>query len=207
MSLFITFEGGEGSGKSTQARALHRRLLKSAVPAVLTREPGGTALGERISRWLKWGGVSGVAPEAELMLFNASRAQLIAQVIKPGLEAGKVVICDRFADSTIAYQGYGRGLDLELVRMVNRAAVREVRPDLTILMDLPAEVGMARRQGRKPDRFELEDTAFHGRVREGYLKLTGEEPDRWRVLDAAQPKARVALAIWQEVSRLLAARK
>jgi dTMP kinase len=127
MSLFITFEGGEGSGKSVQARLLFRKLNKAGIPMLLTREPGGTPLGERIARWLKWGGTHDISPLAELMLFNASRAQLVTEVIKPGLKSGKVVICDRYADSTVAYQGYGRGLDLNLVKTVNQAFHRRIR--------------------------------------------------------------------------------
>ena len=116
MSLFITFEGGEGSGKSVQARALYRRLSQLAIPALLTHEPGGTPFGKRVGRWLKWGQGTGISPLTELMLFNASRAQLVAEVIQPSLKGGKIVICDRYADSTTAYQGYGRGLDLEMVK-------------------------------------------------------------------------------------------
>ncbi len=137
------------------------------------------------------------------MLFNASRAQLVNEVIKPSLKSGKVVVCDRYADSTTAYQSYGRGLDLALVKAVNEAAIQGVRPDLTILLDLPVEKGLARKKGNKPDRFEQEDTAFHRRVRQGYLELAKAEPDRWLVVDAAQSKDKIAEIIWQKVSQLL----
>ena len=203
MSLFITFEGGEGSGKSVQARALYRRLSRLAMPAILTHEPGVTSLGRKIARWLKWGKDMGISPMAELMLFNASRAQLVNEVIKTNLWSGKVVICDRYADSTTAYQSYGRGLDLALVKAVNEAAIQGVRPDLTILLDLPVEKGLARKKGNKPDRFEQEDIAFHQKVRRGYLELARAEPDRWLVLDAAQSKEKIAEIIWQRVSQLL----
>jgi len=203
MSLFITFEGGEGSGKSVQARALYRRLSKLAVPAVLTHEPGVTPLGQKIARWLKWGQDIAISPVAELLLFNASRAQLVSEIIRPDLESGKVVICDRFADSTIAYQGYGRGLDLTLVKSVNNAAVQGLKPDLTVMLDLPVEAGLARKGGRKPDRFERESMAFHRRVRTGYLKLAEAEPARWLVVDATQSKEKIAGIIREKVSQLL----
>ena len=203
MSLFITFEGGEGSGKSVQARALYRRLSRLAIPAILTHEPGVTALGRKIARWLKWGKDIRISPMADLMLFNASRAQLVNEVIRPGLQGGKVVICDRYADSTTAYQSYGRGLDLEMVRMVNEAAMQGVRPDLTVLLDMPVEAGLARKKSRKQDRFEEEDIAFHRRVRQGYLALARAEPERWLVIDANQPKEKIAKIIWERVSQML----
>ena len=202
MALFITFEGGEGSGKSVQTRALYRRLSQLAVPVVLTHEPGVTALGEKVARWLKWGHDIDISPLAELMLFNVSRAQLVAEVIRPGLESGKVIICDRFADSTAAYQNYGRGLDLAMVKAVNNAAIQGICPDLTVLLDISVEAGLARKKGRK-DRFEQEDVTFHQRVREGYLKLVAEEPKRWLVVDATLPKEKIAEVIWQKVGGLL----
>ncbi len=203
MSLFITFEGGEGSGKSVQARALYRRLSQLAIPAILIHEPGVTSLGRKIAHWLKWGKDMDISPMAELMLFNASRAQLVNDVIKPNLQSDKVVLCDRYADSTTAYQSYGRGLDLALVKAVNEAAIQGVRPDLTVLLDVPVEDGLARKKGNKPDRFEQEDIAFHRRVRQGYLELAKAEPGRWLVVDAAQSKDKIAEIIWQRVSQLL----
>lgn len=169
MSLFITFEGGEGCGKSVQARALYERLSQSAIPAVLTHEPGGTPLNKKIRRLLKEADNISISPLAELLLFNAARTQLIDEVIRPELEKGKVVICDRYADSTTAYQSYGRGLDSETVAAINNTATGGLKPDLTILLDISAEEGLARKQRR--DRFEQEDIAFHQKVREGYLKL------------------------------------
>ncbi len=203
MSLFITFEGGEGSGKSVQAKTLYDRLLKLVIPAVLTHEPGGTPLGEKISRWLKWTGDKDISPLTELMLFNASRAQLVAKVIKPGLENGKVVICDRFADSTTAYQGYGRGLDLKAIKAVNNAATQGLNPDLTVLLDIAAKEGLARKNREKQDRFEKETLTFHEKVRQGYLELAAQEPERWLVIDASQSKEKIAEIIWQKVSQLL----
>jgi len=203
MSLFITFEGGEGCGKSVQARALYKKLLKLAIPVVLTHEPGVTSLGKKLSRWLKWAKDTEISPMTELLLFNASRAELITKVIKPNLESGKVVICDRYADSTTAYQGYGRGLDLEVVRAINSAATQGLQPDLTVLLNMPVEEGLGRKRDKKQDRFEGEDIAFHQKIREGYLKLAGDEPERWLVIDASQSKQKVAEIIWQRVSQLL----
>lgn len=207
MALFITFEGGEGCGKSVQAKALYDRLAQLAVPVVLTHEPGGTALSQNVGRWLKEAGNSGISPLAEVLLFNASRTQLIDEVIRPELERGKVVICDRYTDSTIAYQSYGRGLDLKIVTAVNNIATRGLKPDLTILLDIPAEGGLARKRGkRRWDRFEQEDIAFHQRVREGYLKLAASEPARWLVVNATQSKEEIAEIIWQKVRKLLSKR-
>ena len=203
MTLFMTFEGGEGSGKSVQTRALYRRLSRSAIPALLTHEPGSTLCGNRIEHWLKWTKVKDISPLTELLLFNASRAQLVSEVIRPNLKKGMVVICDRYTDSTTAYQSYGRGLDLEVVKVVNNAATQGLKPDLTVLLDIPAAAGLARKRSRKQDRFEQEDIAFHQRVREGYLKLATADPQRWLVIDATQPKEKVEKIIWQRVSRLL----
>lgn len=203
MSLFITFEGGEGSGKSVQAGALYRRLSRLAIPAVLTHEPGVTLLGRKIAHWLKWGQDMGISPTTELLLFNASRSQLVTEIIRPNLESGRVVVCDRYADSTTAYQSYGRGLDLAMVRAANNAATRGLTPDLTILLDMNIESGFERKRGQKQDRFEREDVAFHRKVRDGYLKLAAEEPERWLVIDATQTKEEVAETIWQKVRQLL----
>jgi len=203
MSLFITFEGGEGSGKTVQAKALYRRLSKLAIPALLTHEPGGTSLGDRIARLLKWAQDTDISSFTELLMFNASRAQLLKEVIQPDLKNGKVVICDRYADSTTAYQSYGRGLNFEMVKTINNAATSGLKPNLTILMDIPAEEGLARKRDKKPDRFEQENTAFHQRVREGYLKMAADEPERWLVIDARQSKDKIRQIIWERVSRLL----
>jgi dTMP kinase len=204
MALFITFEGGEGSGKSTQAKALYRKLDRLAIPALLTHEPGVTSLGNKVERWLKWAHKMEISPVAELLLFNVSRSQLVAEVIKPALESGRVVVCDRYYDSTTAYQGYGRGLDLQMVNCINRAASQGVQPDLTVFLDMDFPAGMERKgDSRKRDRFEQEKVAFHRRVQQGYLELAAGEPGRWLVIDAAQPKAKIAGLIWQRVSRML----
>jgi len=207
MALFITFEGGEGCGKSVQAKALYKRLSKLAIPALPTHEPGGTPFGKKIARWLKWAQGTDISPLTELLLFNASRAQLIDEVILPNLAQGKIVICDRFADSTTAYQGYGRGLDLAIVTTTNNAATQGLKPNLTVLLDIPAEAGLARkRRAQKQDRFEQEEIAFHQRVREGYLKLAVREPERWLVIDASKNKEEIAQIIWQRVRQLLPSR-
>jgi dTMP kinase len=203
MSLFITFEGGEGCGKSVQAKALFRRLSQLAIPTLLTHEPGGTPFGKRLGRWLKWAQDGNISPLTELMLFNASRAQLVAEVVQPNLESGKVVISDRYADSTTAYQGYGRGLDLAMVKATNSAATQGLKPDLTILLDIAVEDGLARKQAKKQDRFEQEAMAFHQKVREGYLKMAADEPERWLKVDASQSKGKIADIVWQRVSQLI----
>jgi len=204
LSLFITFEGGEGCGKSTQSRLLLEKLHQQNVPVVLTHEPGGTALGNEIRRVLKREQGIPISPRAELFLFVASRAQLVAELIRPALEEGKVVICDRFAHSTLVYQGYGRGLDLSTLEMVNNMATENLKPDLVILLNISPEQGL-KRKGSLRDRFELEGLSFHRRVREGYLKMAEAEPDRWLVIDASLTKGEIAEIIWDKVSKLLPA--
>lgn len=202
MGLFITFEGGEGCGKSTQARVLWKNLRQRNIPAIITHEPGGTILGAEIRKSLKRKRERPISPEAELLLFAASRAQLITEVIRPALKEGKTVICDRFSYSTLAYQGYGRGLSLNIIEMVNSLATQNLKPDIVILLDLLSEEGLARKQNLK-DSFELEELSFHRRVREGYLKAAATEPARWLVIDASLPKARISHIIWEKVSQLL----
>jgi dTMP kinase len=187
MSLFITFEGCEGSGKSFQSNVLHKLLTRDEIPAIQTREPGGTPLGEDITKCLKWQ-TSPISPLSELLLFNASRSHLVETVINPALQEGKVVICDRFTDSTVVYQGFGRELDMQTVEMVNNLATGGLKPDLTILMDILPGVGLARKRGQKRDRFEKESLTFHNRIRKGYLELAAKEPDRWLVIDASKNK-------------------
>jgi dTMP kinase len=202
LGLFITFEGGEGCGKSTQSRLLLKKLEQQNIPVVLTHEPGGTALGNELRKTLKRKRDSSISPQAELFLLAASRAQLVAELIRPALEEGKVVICDRFTHSTMVYQGYGRGLDFTAITMVNNMATRYLNPDLIILLDISPEQGLARKQSLK-DRFELEDLSFHHRVREGYLKMAAAEPDCWLLIDALLPEGKIAEIIWDRVSTLL----
>jgi dTMP kinase len=205
MALFITFEGGEGSGKSLQAGVLYRRLSKLAIPTLLTQEPGGTLLGSKLARLLKWSEDTSISPLTELLMFNTCRAQLMDEVIQPNLKGGKIVICDRYADSTTAYQSYGRGLDLVVVKAINNAATRGLLPGLTVLLDIAAEEGLARKRSKRRDRFEQENIAFHYRVREGYLSLAASDPQRWLVVNASQPKEKIRETIWQRVSQLLSA--
>jgi len=201
--LLITLEGGEGCGKSTQAAELARRLREMGRSVTLTREPGGTALGERLRQVLL---DPGAPPDArsEYLLFAAARAQITAEVIKPALERGEIVVCDRFGDSSSAYQGYGRGLKVEDIRAINDIATQGLRPDLTVLLDLAPEAGRARQGGEgTSDRFGQEDLSFHRRVRRGYIALAGAEPERWVVVDGGQPEEAVAEAVWARVSQLL----
>jgi len=199
---FITFEGGEGCGKSTQSRLLLKKFEQQNIPAVLTHEPGGTALGNELRKALKRKRGSFISPQAELFLVAASRAQLVAELIRPALEEGKVVICDRFTYSTLVYQGYGRGLELSFVETVNNIATRNLKPDLAILLDISPEQGLERKRSLR-DRFELEDLSFHRRVREGYLRMVAAESERWLLIDASLPKGKIAEIIWDRVSRLL----
>ena len=202
--LFITFEGGEGSGKSYQSKALYRALKKTGVPVVLTHEPGGTALGEKLARLLKFGHGIGMSPLTELFMFNASRAQLVDEVIRPVLKSGNIVICDRYTDSTLAYQHFGRGLDLNQVNVANEFATGGLKPSLTFLLDVPAEVGLARKSGNKADRFEKEKIAFHRKVRAGYLKMAAEDPGRWVVIDGCQSQEVIACFILEKAKQRIA---
>jgi dTMP kinase len=203
---FITLEGPEGSGKSTQAKMLTRRLAERGIEAIYTREPGGTALGEEIRNILQHN-QAGEAPceRAELLLFEASRNQLVEKVIRPALESGTWVICDRFMDSTTAYQGYGRGLPVDEVKAIHHFTVHDVMPDLTLLLDVDIDTGFERiaerflALGESADRFEQEERPFHERVRQGYLKLAKEEPARFRIINASQEPEAVSGEIWKIV--------
>ena len=203
MALFITFEGGEGSGKSTQAALLVAHLNAAGNEAVLTREPGGTGLGEKITHLLKWSEEEHISPLAEVMLFNASRAELVSDVIKPALASGIIVICDRYVDSTLVYQGYGRGLTNSTVKAVNSIAIQGLMPDVTFLLDLSVGEGLGRKRGTKADRFEKEGVDFHRRIRDGYLALAAIEPSRWVKIDASLPKQTIAEIIWNQTLNAL----
>jgi dTMP kinase len=184
---FITFEGPEGAGKTLQAQRLVGALEAGGQRARLTREPGGTALGEQIRSIVlaRADGAGGIDARADALLFNAARAQLVSEVIKPALEAGEVVVCARFADSTLAYQGYGAGLPIDELRAVAVVATGGLAPDLTILLDVSPEVGLARKADDTRNRFEASfHLDFHRRVRAGFLELAREEPERFRVIDA-----------------------
>jgi dTMP kinase len=176
-------------------------LCLEGYQAYLTHEPGGTPLGEAVRRWLKRR--QGLTPLTELFLFSSARAQLVADVIRPALQNGTTVICDRFTASTIAYQGYGRGLDLALIHQLNQTASGGLAPDLTVFLDLPAEVGLARKYGTVTDTFDSAPLEFHRRVREGYLQQARQHSDSWLVLDAIRPRQALAQEIWNKVQPLL----
>jgi dTMP kinase len=192
--VFISFEGIEGCGKTTQVEHLARFLSESRIPHVVTREPGGTRLGRQIRKMLLDPAHEEMVGLTELFLYAADRAQHTAQVIRPALEANQWIICDRFADATTVYQGYGRGQDLNLIKQLNQWASRGLWPRVSLLLDCPAEIGLSRARQRmrenelngREDRFEQHDLAFHRKVREGYLELAAENPERFRVLDATQ---------------------
>ena len=200
---FVTLEGGEGSGKSTQVVALARLAAATGVEVVTCREPGGTPLGERLRAALfaQTEGETRPTPAAELLVFTAARAQLLVEVVRPAIARGALVICDRFADSTVAYQHYGRGLDAAMVEAANRAATQGLVPDLTVLLDLTPEQGLQRGE-RGHDYLEREDVEFHRRVRRGFLERAAAEPDRWLVLDATRPAPEITHAAWERIRGL-----
>jgi dTMP kinase len=181
---FITFEGIEGCGKSTQADLVREFLEGRGFSVLVTREPGGSPIGEQIRRILLEPANHGMVALTELLLYEASRCQHVEAVIKPALDVGKVVICDRFFDASTAYQGYGRGLDIAMVGRLNLVATGGRKPDLTIVLDLPVDVGL-KRLGKKLDRIEREAVEFHQRVRRGYLRIAQDEPGRVKVVNAA----------------------
>ncbi len=204
---FITFEGPEGAGKSTQAAMLIAKLEAKGIEVIYTREPGGTKLGEAIRGILQYDAAGeDPCPESEVLLFEASRAQLVRQIILPALERGAWVICDRFADSTTAYQGFGRGFSVELMDTINRFAIGEAIPDMTLLLDVNVSLGMqrcAKRQTGKKikyDRIESEALEFHEKVRQGYLELAKRHPDRFCKIDAMRDAELIAKDVWSCVS-------
>lgn len=207
---FITFEGPEGCGKSTQIRLLAQRIEAQGRTVQMTREPGGTATGELIRNLLQHDNLAdSISKHAELLLFTASRAQLMAHVILPALARGEWVLCDRFIDSTMAYQGFGRGMDIETLDRINAFAIYGRKPDLTLLLDLDVKTGFQRLTQRysngagKRDRFELEDVAFHQRVYDGYHQLAAREPQRFRIIDATGSVETVAEAVARAVTEVL----
>jgi dTMP kinase len=202
---FITLEGGEGSGKSTQAERLASRLRKAGIDVVGTREPGGAAGAEEIRRLLVAGDTGRWQPMTEALLHYAARCEHAAQTIRPALRLGSWVVCDRFADSTMAYQGYGYRLGREIIERLHEMAVGPLTPDLTLILDLPVEIGFARIAGREggEDRYERMDRAFHERLRAGFLDIARREPERCVVIDAARAVDDVAVAIAAAVTRRL----
>lgn len=206
--LFITFEGGEGSGKTTQLKLLANHLRATSKEVIETRDPGGTAIGKEIRTLLLSPESAPMSAAAELLLYEASRALLVRDVIAPALARGALVLCDRFTDSTLAYQGFGRGLDLNLIRRLNQFVTEGLDPDLTILLDHDPGIGLLRcarslsAETCSRDRIESEPLAFHQRIREGYLALARQEPDRIRVIDAGLNVAEIEMAVWEEFTRL-----
>ena len=189
---FISFEGIEGTGKSTQARLLYEHLIKKGYIALLTEEPGGTQIGLKIRDLLLSVEHKGMLPLTEMLLYNASRVQHIEDVILPAMQKGAIVITDRFTDSTVAYQGYGRGIDLSIIRSLERTVTAGLKPDITILLDLDVETGLKRNRGiNKTDRLELEDVKFHKRVKNGYLKIASKKKKRIKVIDASESMEQV----------------
>lgn len=199
--LFVTFEGGEGSGKSTQVARLAARLRAMGLDPLLTREPGGTPVGEGI-RALLLDHERRPNAMTEALLMVAARAQLSATVLRPALDAGRLVLCDRFGDSTLAYQGGGRGIDHALLLQLNRAATGGLAPALTLLFDVPVPVGLERRHGSAgaTNRLDREPAEFHERVRARYLELAAAEPERWRVIDGTVGEVEIEARVWEAVA-------
>ena len=195
--MFITLEGVEGCGKTVQARLLAEHLRTIGLPVVLTREPGGTAIGDQIRTVLHDTGNTAMLPTSEIHLYSAARAQIVGELIRPALAAGNVVVCDRYADSTLAYQGYGRGLSLEALGYITAFATGGLRPDLTLLLDVDVEAGLGRKhaafraQQDELNRMDRQTVDFYTRVRDGYRALVAQEPGRWVVIDAARDIAAI----------------
>ena len=206
---FITFEGGEGCGKSTQVLRLKAALEREGHKVLLTREPGGTPLAEKVRAILKDEADDPPCDRAELLLFLASRAQLVRNVIRPALAAGTWVVSDRFSDSTLAYQGYGRGLPLEVVRAANEFACEGLKPDLTLLLDVDPETSRTRMRGREAatntsaDRIELAGDDFHARIRKGFLEMAAADPDRIVTVDASGTEDEVWESVWKSLTHIL----
>ncbi len=210
MSLFITFEGVEGSGKTTQIQRLKKYLTRKGIPCKVTREPGGTPIGERVRKILLNPDHCEMVPTNELLLYEAARAQHVKEVIEPFLKKGGVVLCDRFSDATIAYQGYGRRIDLKWIGRLNHLSSQGMRPDVTFLLDCPSDVGLKRALQRnrklkqeKEERFEKEEIQFHRRVRKGYLAIARKEPRRVKVIDTRDGEDRVFDKIREIVDNLI----
>lgn len=210
--LFITFEGGEGSGKTTQIRLLAAWLKKKDIPFLLTREPGGTPLADRIRSLLLDAKTKNLSPALELFLYAVARRDHVSEVILPALEDGKVVICDRFSDATLAYQGWGRGLPVKTIQKINHSATGGLKPNVTFLFDLPVQVGLGRAATRVrklkkgtplEDRFERESLNFHERIRRGYLTLARKGKRRFRIIDAQRSPSEIFKQLCREMETIL----
>jgi len=199
---FITFEGSEGSGKSTQSKLLYRYLKRRGFKVVYLREPGGTKVSEKIRKILLDHKNDSMTPTAEMLLYMAARAQVVNEIIKPALKKGKIIICDRFMDSTIAYQGYGLGIDIKLIKCIGEFATSGIKPDLTIFMELPLKDGLKHRRHTK-DRIEKRTLAYHTRVLKGYLKLARSEPKRIKIVKVLEDKNNTQSEIRKLVDKFL----
>jgi dTMP kinase len=210
LSLFITFEGVEGSGKTTQIQRLKKYLTQKGIPCKVTREPGGSSIGEKIRKILLNPNHREMVPTSELLLYEAARAQHVKEVIEPFLKKGGIVLCDRFSDATVAYQGYGRSIDLKWIERLNLFSSQGIRPDVTFLLDCPSDIGLKRALQRnrmlkqeKEERFEKEEIQFHRRVREGYLAIATKDPHRVKVIDTREREDRVFDKIREIVDNLM----
>jgi dTMP kinase len=210
LSLFITFEGVEGSGKTTQIQRLKKYLTQKGIPCKVTREPGGSSIGEKIRKILLNPDHREMTPTSELLLYEAARAQHVKEIINPFLKKGGVVLCDRFTDATVAYQGYGRMIDQKWVQRLNRLSSQGIRPDVTFLLDCPSDIGLKRAFQRnrmlkqeKEERFEREEIQFHRRVRKGYLDIAKREPHRVKLIDTREGEKKVFEKIRKIVDNLI----
>ncbi len=210
LSLFITFEGVEGSGKTTQIQRLKKYLTKKGIPCKVTREPGGCPIGEKVRKILLNPDHLEMVPTSELLLYEAARAQHVTEVIKPFLRKGGVVLCDRFSDATVAYQGYGRRVDLKWIERLDDLSSQGIRPDVTFLLDCPSDLGLKRALQRnralkqeKEERFEREEIQFHRRVRKGYLAIAKKEPHRVKVIDTREGEEKVFEKVRKIVDNLI----
>jgi dTMP kinase len=205
LRFFVSFEGPEGSGKSTQIKLLERALQQHNIHVLSTREPGGTTIGEQIRTVLHDPRNQAMLPTAEILLYSAARAQHVGQVIRPAMERGDLVISDRFAESTLAYQGYGRGLDLDALRLITAFATEGLKPDLVIYLDLDVQIGLERKRRDRAqglgewNRMDQQSLDFYRRVREGYLAMAAQEPKRWLVIDATQTVETIHQQIWRRI--------
>jgi dTMP kinase len=210
LSLFITFEGVEGSGKTTQIQRLKKYLTQKGIPCKVTREPGGSSIGEKIRKILLNPDHREMTPTSELLLYEAARAQHVKEIINPFLKKGGVVLCDRFTDATVAYQGYGRMIDQKWVQRLNRLSSQGIRPDVTFLLDCPSDIGLKRAFQRnrmlkqeKEERFEREEIQFHRRVRKGYLDIAKREPHRVKLIDTREGEKKVFEKIRKIIDNLI----
>lgn len=208
-SLFITFEGGEGAGKSTQIQLLKERLENTGHPVVMTREPGGTPKAEEIRQLILSGQIKHMGPYSEALMFFIARQNHVEHLIQPALNNGMIVLCDRFSDSTLVYQGMANNLDIQELKRIEKTVVGDIQPDLTFILDIPAEIGIARARRRQQvsatetDRFEAEDLAFHEGLRQGFFKLAKEDKKRYIPVNATQSESEIADIIWHRVQDYL----